>query len=194
MRSVRVNLRLGCVASACVAVAVALTLGACGNQIGDACGLSTDCSPEGGRICDTAPSSNEGYCTIRGCDFGTCPEEAVCVRFFPVSQLMRDCDGQDDCTLDETCSAGKCAPRASEVRYCMLACSGHGDCRGGYECRNDARAQLHGGEPVPDPLGGASVATAFCASAGECRTDDDCATSLGDTCDGDARFCAPSSF
>src|SRR5689334_20827785 len=52
----------------------------CGHEIGDSCIVSSDCSPVGDRQCDI--SQREGYCTIQGCDYNTCPQEAACVRFF----------------------------------------------------------------------------------------------------------------
>jgi hypothetical protein len=143
-------------------------LGGCGKEIGDACTLSSDGSPNGDRLCQcwncsgTDPTSNsdKGYCTIQGCDFGTCPDEAVCIRFYtggftnPPGQMC----GPDvpegpqklTCSLDEQCSlAGNCVPRSSELRYCMLKCDSDGDCRDGYECRDRTRMMDHGGEPVP---------------------------------------------
>ena len=62
-----------------VLVALAATTAACGSKIGDSCTAAADCATEGGRQCDTA--SPGGYCTIAGCDLGTCPEEATCVQF-----------------------------------------------------------------------------------------------------------------
>ena len=64
----------------------------CGKEIGDACIVSTDCDPAGTRICDTTTGSKEGYCTIMGCDYNTCPEEAVCVRFFTGEISNTNCD------------------------------------------------------------------------------------------------------
>jgi len=150
-----------------VVVGVAL-LGGCGKEIGDACIVGSDCSPNGDRLCD--PSSVGGYCTIQGCDYSTCPEEAACVRFFTGSFLNRTCDPAktaalcskdpaDCCSLDELCSImtiegeaedikGHCVPRSSEVRYCMRTCDSDGDCRDGYECRDLAKMKEHGGEPV----------------------------------------------
>jgi hypothetical protein len=154
--------------------AVVLLLGAaaCGDEIGDECSLSTDCSSQGDRICDI--SSPGGYCTVIGCDFDTCPDEAVCVRFFsvgttnhPCDPLTEDIDGTDACTDDEACTLkGYCVPRTAEVRFCMRTCGGGDDCRDGYECRDEALMQEHGGEPVPPP--GEAVSRnpqAFCAAA-----------------------------
>jgi hypothetical protein len=152
----------------CLVVALA----ACGKEIGDECIVSSDCSPNGDRQCDT--SSKGGYCTIQGCDFDTCPDEAACVRFFTGAFSNRTCDpltenqpgGTDDCNLDELCSlVGQCVPRSSEVRFCMKTCSSNGDCRDGYECRNRDLMISHGGEPVLAP---------------------------GQVFDNDPKFCAPS--
>ncbi len=128
---------------------------ACGDKIGDSCSISTDCSAQGERICDG--SSPDGYCTIAGCDFGTCPDEAVCVRFFGgVVDESQPCDPRtedrttDDCGPDDLCTlAGTCIPRSAERRFCMLKCDSGGDCRDEYECRTEALMREHGGEPVP---------------------------------------------
>jgi len=150
---------------------IVLSAVACGDQIGDSCSLSTDCSTAGDRICDV--NSPGGYCTVIGCDVGTCPDEAVCVRFFPATDSNRPCDpatedrGENNCTADEVCSfGGTCAPRNAEVRFCMKTCGGNGDCRGDYECRTEELMKEHGGEPVPkagEPTG--SNLQRFCAAA-----------------------------
>lgn len=158
------SLRIFLLASLCFLAA------ACAEEIGDSCSLSSDCSSTGDRICDT--NSPGGYCTIIGCDVGTCPDEAVCVRFFPVTSSNRPCDpvaedrGEDACTSDEVCTfSGTCAPRNAEVRFCMKTCGNSGDCRDEYECRDDELKKAHGGEPVPEagkPSG--SNTTRFCAA------------------------------
>ena len=146
-------------------------LAGCGAEIGDACSLAQDCSPNGDRICDT--TSDEGYCTIQGCDFDTCPEEAVCVAFFLGSFANRPCDpaiedvSTDVCGFDELCPLeGFCVPLASEVRYCMRTCEAADDCRDGYECRDATLMRAHGGQPIVAPgqvLGDAPQP--FCAQA-----------------------------
>jgi hypothetical protein len=137
------------------ALLLALVASACGKEIGDECIVSSDCSPQGTRQCDT--SSKGGYCTVQGCDFDTCPEEATCIRFFTGHFTNKPCDpltenqpgGTDDCNLDELCSlVGACVPRSSEVRFCMRTCESQDDCRDGYECRNEQLMIEHGGEPV----------------------------------------------
>ena len=126
---------------------------ACGDEIGDPCSLSSDCSADGSRICDSA--SFEGYCTIQGCDENSCPEDSACIRFFTGAFANRPCDpatedvATDMCAADELCALeGECVPRSSEVRYCMKTCGENGDCRDGYECRDLELMKAHGGEPV----------------------------------------------
>ena len=160
-------------------VTVAATVvGGCGKEIGDGCSLSSDCDPNGNRLCDI--SSVGGYCTISGCDYSTCPEEAACVQFFTGSFSNKLCDptvqadackpGDDTCcSLDELCALdGQCVPRSSEHRYCMRKCGSDGDCRDDYECRDIDKMVAHGGQPVLAP--GVPVddshAPKFCAARG----------------------------
>jgi hypothetical protein len=136
-----------------------LFLGACAAQIGDPCQDNIDCSARGDRICDTA--QREGYCTIQGCSARSCPDDAVCVAFYPVGFLTTPCDPEredavapqiestDDCRSDEVClSSGLCAQSAQVQRFCMKPCERAGDCRTGYECGETGSA---GAEAVPDP-------------------------------------------
>jgi hypothetical protein len=145
--------------------------GGCATEIGDSCSANVDCSPSGDRICDT--SQLDGYCTLVGCGVGTCPEEAICIRFFPTAFLAVSCDPltedavdparspTDHCTGDEIClSSGHCAPSALERRFCMRSCGDDDDCREGYECRRTGTA---GAEPLVDRDNlGANVGQ-FCA-------------------------------
>lgn len=84
-----------------------LSLAACAPQIGDDCRTSINCSINGDRFCDRAQL--DGYCTVRGCDPDTCPDDALCIewRFEP--------------------------PRGTDS-YCMKSCSRDRDCRDGYWC------------------------------------------------------------
>jgi hypothetical protein len=132
-----------------------VALGACGKEIGDSCSFSTDCDPNGARIC-VDPTFHGGYCTIQGCDYSTCPDEAVCIRFFTGDFANKACNplNEEDpaCTPDELCSIeGHCVPRSSENRFCMKKCDSNGDCRDGYQCRTFAQMQTEGGEPVLAP-------------------------------------------
>jgi hypothetical protein len=146
-------------------VLLALFAVGCGKEIGDPCIVGSDCSPNGDRQCDV--SQLEGYCTVQGCDFATCPEEAACIRFFTGFFENKECLSNGDCSLDELCSLnGHCVPRSSEVRYCMKTCESDSDCRDGYECRDIAKMKAHGGEPVLEPgLPIDDRAPKFCATA-----------------------------
>lgn len=162
---------------------------ACAKKIGDSCKLPSDCDPDGNRVCEL--NSPDGYCTIPGCDFGTCPSEAVCVRFFPGLDNAPPCAAQKDCDFDQICTvANVCAPRASELRFCMLTCGNDGDCRDGYECRTLELMKEHGGEPVPDPSSPTATPpdVPFCAQRRPCVTSTQCA--VDETC-ADGLACVP---
>ncbi len=132
---------------------------ACGNEIGDECSSSIDCSPDGDRICLRQEEGLPGgYCSVFDCDYDSCPDESVCVRFFSAVFPDSVCDpdtedlSEDRCTADEFCTlGGTCAPALSEVRYCMKRCGSNGDCRGGYECRDRDGMIARGGEPLRPP-------------------------------------------
>jgi len=165
------------------AVAAILAAG-CGHSIGDSCSNNVDCDPTGLRFCDTAPLG--GYCTIDGCDVGTCPSEAVCIRFFtPIAN--EPCSSvksfpANGCRVDERCvcnsstngvcdqsladamgNDGHCAPESSERRWCQKGCSSDGDCRPGYVCRSTGTL---GAEPVPSIDMGMGMPAKFCAPTG----------------------------
>jgi hypothetical protein len=77
----------------------------CAPAIGDSCSTAYDCSITGNRICDTAVPS--GACTIYGCEDGTCPDDAVCVRFRPeesrltFTACMKRCEDRGNCRVDD---------------------------------------------------------------------------------------------
>jgi len=125
--------------------------GACSHEIGDECKTSVDCDPNGARSCDL--SQPNGYCTIAGCDQGSCPSSSACIRTFPTQFLTQVCDpscvGSADCSAgclaDELCVEKRdavsenatyvCAKQTYEQRECAKTCSSNADCRGGYDCR-----------------------------------------------------------
>jgi hypothetical protein len=110
----------------------ALLAVSCGRKIGDDCSTNIDCSQQAERICDIAQPG--GYCTVEGCDERTCPDESVCIRFFPRLFLSDRCQ-QGVCGRDELCLPdGWCAPRGSERRYCAATCGGDEGCRRDYQC------------------------------------------------------------
>ncbi len=121
---------------------VVIPLWACGKKIGDACRVSDDCIEEDpSRTCDT--SQPGGYCTLMGCEERTCPDESVCMRFFPVDNAATCTPGrapaESECALlgrDYIClDTGVCVKRFSERRWCVLRCGDSGDCRDDYQCR-----------------------------------------------------------
>jgi len=133
-----------------LALLLAVAATGCRREIGDECVTAVDCNPNGSRSCDATQPG--GYCTIQGCDEGSCPEEAVCMRYFPAQFLTKPCkphvhtvdpdagtvdpNAPTGCAADEIClDGGLCAPLSTELRYCVKTCASVDDCREGYECR-----------------------------------------------------------
>jgi hypothetical protein len=102
-----------------LALTLALGLGGCTPSIGDKCVLSTDCSLQGDRLCDT--SEPGGYCTVLNCASNSCPNSAVCVMF---NAAVPGC-AYNDRSLSRT---GR--------TFCMAQCQSNSDCRDGYICAN----------------------------------------------------------
>jgi hypothetical protein len=105
-----------------IAFGLALLAGiaACKPEIGDKCVVSTDCSANGDRLCDT--SQPGGYCTQLNCGPNSCPDQGSCVLF---GSSIPGC-GFDD----------RSSPTGSRVSrsFCMAMCETNGDCRSGYVC------------------------------------------------------------
>ena len=104
------------------APALLATLVACTPSIGDKCVLSTDCSTQGDRLCDT--SQPDGYCTEFNCAADSCPDEAACVLF---NSNVPGC-GFDD-------RNGAYGSRVARA-FCVAKCGKNSDCRDGYVCRS----------------------------------------------------------
>src|SRR5262245_52217371 len=137
---------------------------ACGRHIGDDCQTNVQCSPQGDRQCDL--SQPGGYCTVEGCDRTNCPDNSVCVRFFPTEAFEQGCDPKNpvQCSQRDIClpQEGFCVDPRLEHRFCMKPCESDGDCREGYECRQSGS---NGAELLPseDSQGNVHVSTAkFC--------------------------------
>ena len=115
---------------ALLAVAVLGTVAACKPTIGDKCVLSTDCSTQGDRLCDT--SQPGGYCTEFNCVANGCPDQAACVLF---TSNVPGC-GYDD----------RSGPYGSRVArgFCVAICGSNSDCRGGYVCRSAKESPWNG--------------------------------------------------
>ena len=95
-------------------------LAGCTPSIGDKCVLSTDCSIQGDRLCDT--SQPDGYCTIFNCTGNLCPDEAACVMFHP---------NVPGCPYDDR--AGLVGSRTART-FCVYRCQKDSDCRSNYVC------------------------------------------------------------
>lgn len=139
-----------------VALALCALAGACGRKIGDKCRDPIDCNNEDiTRTCDQ--SAPGGYCTVDGCDEKSCPDEAVCIRFFPNMEFLnKPCDPDamvSGCEPQELCvsypGGGRCAPRSTEKRNCVLKCDDDGDCREEYACRASGQGNSLALTPTP---------------------------------------------
>lgn len=96
--------------------------GACTPKIGDKCTVSTDCSVQGDRLCDT--SQPDGYCTELNCRGNDCFDDAVCVLFG---------SALPGCLYDDR--AGNQGSRIARS-FCAKFCDSTSDCRSGYLCAN----------------------------------------------------------
>jgi hypothetical protein len=138
---------------------------ACGKSIGDGCSTNVECSAQGDRQCDLSQPS--GYCTVDGCDVTSCPDDGLCVRFFPPQALTVACDPATEeqkhvCDVRETCIAeGYCVEPRLEHRFCMKSCKSNGDCRDGYECRSTG---TNGTELLPTMSGVPPKIGKFCTA------------------------------
>jgi hypothetical protein len=100
-----------------------LAASGCTPAIGDRCTLSTDCSVQGTRICDTFEPN--GYCTV-ACSANGCPDNAACVEFAA---------GVPGCGYSDYA-----APSRLARSMCMKTCGSDSDCRTdeGYSCVSTA--------------------------------------------------------
>jgi len=128
-------------------------------KIGDSCLLSSDCAPDSNLICDQASLGRLLH--HPGCDYGTCPGDAVCIRFFTAAFENLPCDPATEdlgpsrrrqrLRLDEFCAlAGQC------VRIVLRGSLLHEELRQLGRLPRRLRVPptrplmvSHGGEPVP---------------------------------------------
>ncbi len=108
----------------------AIGIVACQPSIGDKCTVSTDCSSQGGRLCDT--SQPNGYCTAFQCVGDDCPSEAVCILF---GSAVAGCHVDD-----------RRSPPRTGRSMCLYACKTDNDCRAaeGYVCADPQSAPYFG--------------------------------------------------
>jgi len=113
------NATRDCSYLAALAIA-AFILAGCTPGIGDRCTLSTDCSVQGNRLCDT--SQPNGYCTLTPCTANSCPDNAACV------EIGASVPG---CAYDDYA-----APSRVGTSMCLKTCNSDSDCRqsDGYSC------------------------------------------------------------
>ena len=109
--------------TAALAVVVAQ---ACTPEIGDKCIVSTDCSVQGDRLCDT--SQPGGYCTQLNCHGNDCADDGSCVLF---NSAVPGCSYDD--------RAGGYGSRIARS-FCEAVCTTDGDCRPDYVCADPRTA------------------------------------------------------
>jgi len=143
----------------------------CAEKIGDSCTISTDCSSAGDRTCDRINSPG-GYCTIIGCAHDSCPEEAVCVRFYVIGNASQECTAgaaMSQCGEGEKCSpAGGCIPVNTEG--CDPA---QEDRAGGTDNCDSGEACTLAGACVPSSAE-RTFCMAKCGGPGDCRSEYEC--------------------
>ncbi len=99
---------------AAAVVSTLLGVAACETKIGDECTANVDCATDGTRICDK--SSPGGYCTIPGCEAGSCPEDSRCISFFPSRFALVACDPATEDLACRPCTGSSCNARCPEDR------------------------------------------------------------------------------
>jgi len=145
------------------AAMAALALLGCKPSIGSGCTLSTDCSTQGDRVCDTAQP--DGYCTVLNCTDNSCPNSAACVDF---QVSVPGCAYSD---YD--------APARTSLVMCMKQCNEDSNCRqsDGYVCANPRGAPWYAA--ILDDNQNQSVCIAAFSSTGPSPSDTGvCALSL----------------
>ncbi len=155
--------RLALVGAALLALAISQ---ACSPAIGDKCIVSTDCSVQGDRLCDT--SQPDGYCTQLNCRGNDCADEAACVLF---NSAVPGCNYDD-----RTGGYGSRIARS----FCMAECKDNTDCRPDYVCADprsapwnavilDNSQSRRGCLPQPLPFDAGDGVTSFSVESPVCQ-------------------------
>lgn len=137
-------------------VMLAMSLLACQPGIGDDCDSSADCSQGGERLCDTTQPG--GYCTVFGCEPGSCPEDSKCVVF-----------GAQLSSVEGCADTGGLSRFARS--FCMKTCGSNDDCRSGYRCLDVGAPGNDWNAVVVDRGSGKVCTTPFRAEAPEGESD-----------------------
>jgi hypothetical protein len=182
-----------CRRGAGLALLVALLgFAACSKNIGDSCTANVDCKIDGTRFCDVAPPG--GYCTVEGCDVGTCPVEAVCISFYtPIfdepctydaCNSVGSCAADERCVCDQTDDHDVASMTCPETGLDGIACSSGTahcatenserrwcmkKCGSNGDCRHDYECRATGtlgAEPVPSIQHPYGQPAKFCVSNG----------------------------
>ena len=103
----------------------------CTPSIGDKCVLSTDCSTDGDRLCDT--SQPDGYCTQFNCANERVPRRG---------RVRRSSTPRPRAAATTTARGGYGSRVARS--FCVAQCATDSDCRGGLHLRRPARAPWNG--------------------------------------------------
>jgi len=122
--------------------------------------LSMPCNPFcEDRQCQSRADGGAG--SDAGTDGGLPPCEPICPQGSMTSTNEACPSGPtNDCTADEIClDEGLCAPRSSEMRFCLKVCGSDSDCRTGYICRPTGTAGNEALSATP------CTQTAFCGPA-----------------------------
>jgi hypothetical protein len=140
----------------------------CTPAIGDRCALSTDCSIQGSRICDT--SQPNGYCTVFSCSANSCPDNSACIEFgasvpgcpyddygapsrVARSMCMRTCVNDSDCRRGEGYVCADPEPEQTPWIIVLDPKKPHGVCTFGGTSASFADAQVCSSvRPVIEPI------------------------------------------
>jgi hypothetical protein len=164
------------------------------SPVGGPCKKSADCAGGEGKGClpatylDGSAGWPGGYCTVFGCETGSCPEGSECF------QMSDGAGGVETlclaaCTKKADCNAGYACP---EFGACVPACTSDADCGDGEECTPDGTCETK-------PCTAGSCGAGYKCESGTCVPDvsggpgpgpgPDCPGLPAKDCEGTAAFC-----